>query len=159
MKLKNYLAYGLTNLKFRNQNSFFTHLLLLCGDIELNPGPNRQLCSVCEGVVNKRSLFCSKCNISVHKKCAESRTSDSVFICETCRVVDPGLDKLPFHEVSLLGDLDNQINTTPIENMPDSENTWKSFEKRGLHFIHLNINSLLDKIDELRFIAEKTSQQ
>ena len=30
------------------------------------------------------------------------------------------------------------------------------FRKRGLHFIHLNINSLLLKIDELRSIAKTT---
>ena len=30
------------------------------------------------------------------------------------------------------------------------------FKQRGLHFIHLNINSLLPKIDELRLIALET---
>ena len=34
---------------------------------------------------------------------------------------------------------------------------WKAFNKRGLHLIHLNINSLLSKIDELREIARKTT--
>ena len=33
---------------------------------------------------------------------------------------------------------------------------WKAFSKRGLHLIHLNINSLLSKIDELQEIAKKT---
>ena len=33
---------------------------------------------------------------------------------------------------------------------------WKVFSKRGLHFIHLNINSVLSKIDELRIIANKS---
>ena len=33
---------------------------------------------------------------------------------------------------------------------------WKAFNKRGLHLIHLNINSLLPKIDELWEIARKT---
>ena len=31
------------------------------------------------------------------------------------------------------------------------------FKKRGLHFIHLNINSLLPKIEKLRFIAKSTN--
>ena len=31
------------------------------------------------------------------------------------------------------------------------------FQQRGLHFIHLNINSILPKIDELRMIAFKTN--
>ena len=29
-------------------------------------------------------------------------------------------------------------------------------KNRGLHFIHLNINSLLSKIEELRYIAKST---
>ena len=146
----------MSNLKFRNQNSFFKHLVLLCGDVELNPGPSRQFCSVCNEAVNKRSLFCSNCCIAVHKKCEKLTISTSAFLCESCRSAKPDLNELPFHEVSLLGDLDNQIDIAPIENTLDAENTWKSFESKGLHFIHLNINSLLDKIDQLRFVAEKS---
>ena len=33
----------------------------------------------------------------------------------------------------------------------------ESFDMRGLHLIHLNINSLLDKIDQLRFIEENAT--
>ena len=119
------LSYALSNLKFRNQNSFFTHLVLLCGDVELNPGPSRLLCSVCNEVVNKRSLFCSNCSIAVHKKCENSTISSSVFLCESCRSGEPDLNELPFQEVSLLGDQDNQIGIAPIENTLDAENTWK----------------------------------
>ena len=36
-------------------------------------------------------------------------------------------------------------------------NEWNVFKNRGLHFIHLNINSLLPKIDELRYIAKSTN--
>ena len=31
------------------------------------------------------------------------------------------------------------------------------FNKRDLHFIHLNINSLLSKVDELCYIAKSTN--
>ena len=33
----------------------------------------------------------------------------------------------------------------------------ESFKNRGLHFIHLNIISLLYKIEELRYIAKSTN--
>ena len=36
-------------------------------------------------------------------------------------------------------------------------NEWNIFRSRGLHFIHLNINSLLPKIEELRIIAKSTN--
>ena len=40
------------------------------------------------------------------------------------------------------------LNPGSIQNDHLKEN-WKTFRNRGLHLIHLNINSLLPKIDEL----------
>ena len=34
---------------------------------------------------------------------------------------------------------------------------WSSFNKKGLHFLHLNVNSLLPKIDEVKYIAKRTN--
>ena len=36
-------------------------------------------------------------------------------------------------------------------------NTWSPFASKGLHFVHLNINSILPKIDELRQIVKTTN--
>ena len=36
-------------------------------------------------------------------------------------------------------------------------NKWNIFKSRGLYFIHLNINSLLPKIEELRIIVKSTN--
>ena len=151
-----YLTYTLSKLKFQNQTSFLRYILILSGDIELNPGPARQLCSICNKAVNKRSLFCNKCNIAVHKKCEKSKISNSVsYTCQKCSLTLSNKNEIPFPEVSFSENA-NQIDITPIENTTDIDNTWHTFNTRGLHFIHLNINSLLDKIDELRFIAEKS---
>ena len=68
-------------LQYRNSNSYFNLLLLLSGDISLNPGP--------------------------------------------------------FHN--------NQL---------QPQSGLSVFNSRGLHFIHLNVNSLLPKIDEIRNIAK-----
>ena len=73
------LEIALSQIKIQNCNHFFRRLLILSGDIELNPGPTQ-------------------------------------------------LD----------------------------EKTFKCFKERGLHFIHLNINSVLPEIDELRLIAKNT---
>ena len=35
-----------------------------------------------------------------------------------------------------------------------SNDAWNITEKQGINFIHLNINSLLPKKDEIRFIAK-----
>ena len=38
----------------------------------------------------------------------------------------------------------------------DIYNKFEPFRKRGLHFLHINVNSLLSKIDELRNVAGHT---
>ena len=55
----------------------------------------------------------------------------------------------------LSGDI--SLNPGPFSN-PQlfKEEEWRAFSNRGLHLIHLNINSLLPKIDELRDIAKRT---
>ena len=37
------------------------------------------------------------------------------------------------------------------------DHKFEVFTRKGLHFIHSNINSLLSKIDELRYIVKKSS--
>ena len=48
------------------------------------------------------------------------------------------------------------LNPGSIQNNHLKEN-WKKFRNRGLQFIHLNINSLQPKIDELREIIKISS--
>ena len=80
---RNLVCLAITNLKFRNYNSFYQFLLLLSGNVSLNPGP---------------------------------------------------------------------VQISPPVNI----NIREPFNKKGLHFLHININSLLPKIDELKCIANKT---
>ena len=53
----------------------------------------------------------------------------------------------------LSGDI--SLNPGPIPNSV-SQSFWKPFENKGLHFLHLNINSSLPKLDELKMIAGNT---
>ena len=39
----------------------------------------------------------------------------------------------------------------------DDPNHWKAFQCKGLHFLHINVNSLLPKIDEVNLIANKSN--
>ena len=42
-----------------------------------------------------------------------------------------------------------------LDSLPEiKSDAWNIFQKRGMHFIHLNINSLLSKIDEICLIAK-----
>ena len=44
----------------------------------------------------------------------------------------------------------------PSESCCSYRSGYKCFEKKGLHFIHLNVRSLLPKLDELRILARET---
>ena len=81
------------------------------------------------------------------------------FQCKKCENLLPNL---PFFN----DDEQNHTNFETFENVPLNENTdeyindddqYQHFKKGGLHFIHLNINSVLSKIDQLRIIALKTN--
>ena len=58
-----------------------------------------------------------------------------------------------FFQLLLLISGDIRLNPGPKQ-LSNINNLSKIFRKRGLHFIHLNINSLLLKIDEVRNIAK-----
>ena len=53
----------------------------------------------------------------------------------------------------LSGDI--SLNPGPTPNSV-SQSFWKPFENKGLHFLHLNINSIMPKLHELKTIAANT---
>ena len=57
--------------------------------------------------------------------------------------------------ILLSGDI--SLNPGPPVNLTTGNQDWHAFSKRGLHMTHVNINSLLPKIDELRAIAQLTN--
>ena len=85
----------ISQLQLKNNDSFFKHLLLLSGDIEVNPGPVRFPPNAQKSMPKERNMN--------------------------------GLEK------------------------------FEMFNNRGLHFIHVNINSLLPKIEEIRYIARSVN--
>ena len=61
---------------------------------------------------------------------------------------------LPFHNCSFFTErIDYQFDSLSVV----SNNPWNIFQKRGMHFIYLNINSLLPKIDEMHYITKLTN--
>ena len=55
----------------------------------------------------------------------------------------------------LSGDIN--LNPGPVNRHQIKYHKFEVFTRKGLHFIHLNINSLLTKIDESRYIAKNSS--
>ena len=56
----------------------------------------------------------------------------------------------------LSGDISLNLGSVHQDTLQCS-NEWNVSKDRGLHFIHLNMNSLLPKIEELRYIAKSTN--
>ena len=93
--------YALSKVYLHKHKSYFRIILLLSGDINLNPGPNA--------------------------------------------------DVLPFSNESFSND-ESQIFPGSDDGNLNFEK-WAVFKKKGLHFLHIDINSLLPKIDELRYLT------
>ena len=54
-----------------------------------------------------------------------------------------------FYHLLILLSGDVSLNLDPSQYLPDNDNKFEPFCERGLHFLHINLNSLLSKIDEL----------
>ena len=100
----------------------------------------------------------------IHKKCKqfEKPRIGSLLICRPCQNKPNDHSDNIWHQFPFADDFfeDRHIASDEQTNIDfgtsNSIDNWKVFNKRGLHLIHLNINSLLSKIDELRAIAKKS---
>ena len=48
------------------------------------------------------------------------------------------------------------INPEPLHNSQIDRLSWNVFDKKGMRFLNINVNSLLPKIEEVRFITKKS---
>ena len=160
--LQQYKLYAISKLKYKNHKTFCRYLILLSGDIELTPGPDFS-CAICEKNIplRYRVLCCQNCDSWVHKKCAKisetryksikMKETGFYFDCHQCNYAK----EMPFFQEECLEEGPEKNYTCKEQHTTDFED-FTVFGKRGLHFIHLNINSILTKIDELRLIAFKS---
>ena len=58
-----------------------------------------------------------------------------------------------FYQILFLLSSDISLNPGPCQMQFIDGKTWEPLKTRGLHFCHLNVNSLLSKIDELKDIT------
>ena len=61
-----------------------------------------------------------------------------------------------FYHLLILLSGDVSLNPGPSQYLPDNVHKFEPFRKRGLHFLHINANSLLSKIDELGDVVSHT---
>ena len=63
--------------------------------------------------------------------------------------------RLKFYHFLILISGDIRLNPNPSKYLPDHDNKFESFRKRGLHFININVDGILPKIDELGDIVDR----
>ena len=105
--------FGLANILLHRYDSFFRFILLLSGNVNVNPGPT-------------------------------TVTNNSI-----------PLNTLPFHNHGE-PTMPSECNSLGRYKAHDNSK-WKIFKKKGLHILHLNINSLLPKVDKIRFIVKQSN--
>ena len=140
-------------------NCVATFNLILCGDIELNPGPglrsrnNTPKCSVCnKGVgTNRKRLQCSQCHNLTHVTCLniskfeqKHYTAKSVnyWTCNDCT-----LSILPFYNTRDL----NESFTNEIDFIPPTENTHLKKLQENPNYTsiaHLNVQAIMSTFNE-----------
>ena len=145
-------------------------LILLGGDVEVNPGPRnwKYPCGVCAKPVksNQRGVQCDVCTMWLHTRCigisneeyAELQGSDESWCCKKCVT-----EALPLHDVSDTDSIfdapaDSIVNTSQDGSLtPTSANSHKENRQqqspsppKSLSILYTNCRSLLPKLDYLR---------
>ena len=132
-------------------------LLLLCGDVELNPGPNwRNPRSVCCRPVsaNQHGIYCEVCLNWNHRNWVNMSLEDYFhwghikdgWVCPRC-----DREALPFHNVSRLSSSSSNLTNTLFSSTFTSSNSTNTAcpSPLQLSVFYFNARSLLPKIDEV----------
>ena len=155
-------------------------MLLLSGDVELNPGPTFKFpCGNCERPVksNQHGLLCFTCEKWYHIQCQEISlkvytnlymSPNEKWFCLTCCL--PSFCDSLFYDCCKLNENYTKDTLMPgttaepnlrpngsDEHMALYQDFEKRFNVRGLQFLHLNVRSVLHKISELRILFSRKS--
>ena len=100
------------------------------------------ICKCCQKVIkkNNKKRSCNNCESIYHPKCYKT-VSINDHLCNICLS-----EELPFFTFDEHSEYDTLIleqNLTNPLQIPDS--AYKCFRRRGLHLIHLNARSLVNK--------------
>ena len=131
-------------------------LLLLCGDIEPNPGPCDNQCSVCSAPVeaDQHGIYCEVCLNWNHPACVNMSLDDYFhwgqiedgWVCPRC-----DREAFPFYDVSQLSSTDCSASAASTNSsfLP----TRSPHATQKVSVFYFNARSLLPKIDEVRAIC------
>ena len=107
-------------------------LVILAGDIELNPGPC-VTCTTCAKKIKRIQIKakCKTCGVYYHAKCMKENFGEDIY-CRLCYIY-------PEESQYTNNDCYNELRSLMIN--------------RGLKILHQNVNGLLSKIDAIRLLC------
>ena len=130
--------------------TFNREYLVLCGDINPNPGPNQSKCLVCHrGLANNhRQVQCACSSGLAHIKCAgftpkevKYLSHSLVYECSAC-INRKLLTQLPFAD-----EIEQNCSLNNLDTEPDS--TWESYDlliaqkyRNNIKMGHINANGI-----------------
>ena len=136
----------------RRKDHIYLLLIICAGDVELNPGPRKFPCGVCDKSVrsNQKGIQCDNYNIWFHCRCIcmsttdynELGSSDKQWLCQACGTpvmadfsppTNPGSPKCP-----------------PSTDPPSSPDLPQQPKSPGLHCYLLNARSIVNKLSNLQ---------
>eukprot|EP00112_Aurelia_sp_Birch-Aquarium-sp1_P014094 Seg3016.2 transcript_id=Seg3016.2/GoldUCD/mRNA.D3Y31 product="hypothetical protein" protein_id=Seg3016.2/GoldUCD/D3Y31 len=137
--------------------------ILLSGDIQQNPGPVRNPCSVCGNAVasNHRALPCVTCHKLCHigPKCGkvpkniynDIKRQDTIhWICPRCENTSNQLQTRPNPNIT-------QDQNTEREELPNMfEELRTKLKGHGIKVAHINIRGLLSKMDDVTILLQES---
>ena len=135
-----------------------SYLVILAGDVSMNPGPVRDPCGICsKGCrVNQRAVQCDECDVWYHSKCLgltgeefmNLAKPDANWSCMVCLFPQTDFMESEFDR----RDLDNwEGNSKQAKDEP------KIRMLRGLKIAHLNVNRLINKLDSIKELVSDYS--
>ena len=162
-------------------SSFQLTKVLIGGDVSPNPGPEK--CSECGKTIAKkhRSLTCDSCRRTFHMKCGNKRVlkdfnilqrSKVIWICTTCTFAQlpfnglnaSAMESLWLRDQAVSNDVEqcNSPAETTITDqccMNDESESWLMNERintpNEFLVVHLNVNGIQSKFDELKILNGK----
>lgn len=141
----------------RLSSLWILRILILSGDIHINPGPTIiwDHCIICSKVIrsNQTQVRCIDCNAISHQSskkrskfsCAQP-APDGSWICPTCIAAN-----LPFADISHIDSLNLSVNSSASTNYLSHNGILPDF-KPGLRVAHLNVNGIRSKLDQLSLL-------
>ena len=129
-----------------HKSSILLNLILLCGDVNVNPGPNwKYACGLCKKPVksNQRGIQCDSCDVWIHTRCLGMNNDEYQLLANSsCWWICPGCH-LPNFAPKLLDLSSNTLNLSnsydilsdsvaDTNNNPSRSNPATSSPKRNM---------------------------